>query len=181
MKYPSNPNPPGPAPGLENSVKVEKIKSTPVTKLETLIKRIKEVPAMGDYGQLRLWVSTSGLSGEIESEQYRTCSYKVGPRLDNSEGRLTPAKVKKELMDAIPSILEEIQDIAARGGRDNEMIEVWAALTAPRQARYEARQRKAGMKTVSVRLDADAAEKLESIATAHGGDKSAAIRELLRN
>lgn len=48
-----------------------------------------------------------------------------------------------------------------------------------RQARYEARQRSRGFKTVSVRLDAASRIKLEAMAAQHGGDQSAALRALL--
>lgn len=51
---------------------------------------------------------------------------------------------------------------------------------ASRQARYEARRRAAGMKTVSVRLDKEARNALDRIAAEHGGDQSAAIREMLK-
>lgn len=53
--------------------------------------------------------------------------------------------------------------------------------TMTRQARYEARQREKGVRLIAVRLDAETLARLEALAAAHhGGDRSAAIRALLK-
>jgi hypothetical protein len=48
-----------------------------------------------------------------------------------------------------------------------------------RQKQYEARQKKRGWKTISLRLDSDARQALAAKAEAFGGDQSACIRALL--
>lgn len=54
-------------------------------------------------------------------------------------------------------------------------------MTASRQARYEARQKEKGVRLITVRLDAATMARLDAIAAAnHGGDRSAAIRALLK-
>lgn len=54
-------------------------------------------------------------------------------------------------------------------------------MTPSRQARYEARQKEKGVRLITVRLDAATLARLDAIAAAHhGGDRSAAIRALLK-
>ena len=50
-----------------------------------------------------------------------------------------------------------------------------------RQARYEVRRRESGWRMISVRLDAETLAELERLAERHGGDKSAAIREAIKD
>lgn len=54
-------------------------------------------------------------------------------------------------------------------------------MTQSRQARYEARQREKGIHLVTVRLDAETLARLDALAAAdHNGDRSAALRALLK-
>lgn len=53
-------------------------------------------------------------------------------------------------------------------------------MTPSRQARYEARQKEKGVRLITVRLDAATLAKLDALAAHHGGDRSAAIRALLK-
>ena len=154
--------------------------STPETKLNTLIKNtLHTLPVIGEYGRLIIWVSTTGLRIDVESDSFRTAAYAIGGRLDNTEGKLTLAQAKRELIGAIPEIVEQIRNDAA-DRCDKTAQHILAALEDHRQTAYEKRRRAAGLKTVTVRLDAEAADALDVAAVAHGGDKSAAIRAALK-
>ena len=50
-----------------------------------------------------------------------------------------------------------------------------------RQSRYEARRRESGWRMISVRLDADTMAELDRLAERYGGDRSAAIREAIKD
>lgn len=56
-----------------------------------------------------------------------------------------------------------------------------AGAMTDRQARYEVRRRESGWRMISVRLDAETLAELERLAERHGGDKSAAIREAIKD
>lgn len=152
--------------------------STLESKFRTLVNKLKtaDFPGMGsdavvwvrgDYPHLQIEIlpaGQGGLPGTVPVHRFRNLfddGIKVGV-------------YKAELMQRVPAIAAEVrQAMEADPGH-------WHPAHRSRQSAYDQRQREKGYKTIAIRLDPSSLAALDRAAEAHGGDRSAAIRTLLR-
>jgi hypothetical protein len=152
--------------------------STVETKLRTLINKLRTVDfpgygqdatvwVRGDYPHMQMEVlpaGQGGLPGTVAVHRFRNLfddGAKVGA-------------YKAELMAAVPAIAAEVRRAM------EEDPQHWHVVHRSRQAAYDQRQREKGFKTIAVRFDSASLSALDRAAAAHGGDRSAAIRALLK-
>lgn len=152
--------------------------STLETKLRTLIGKLRTVDfpgygqdgivwVRGDYPHLQIEVlpaGQGGLPGTVAVHRFRNL-FDDGAKVGT---------YKTELLAAVPAIAADVRRAMEKEPKS------WHPIHRSRQGAYDARQREKGWKTVAVRLDADSIAALNRAAEAHGGDRSAAIRALLK-
>lgn len=152
--------------------------STLESKLRTLINKLRTVDfpgygqdgvvwVRGDYPHLQLEVlpaGQGGLPGTVPVHGFRNLF---------DDGKKVGA-YKAELLAAVASIAAKVRQAM------EEEPKGWHPVHRSRQSAYDQRQREKGFKTIAVRLDPSSLEALDRAAEAHGGDRSSAIRALLK-